>query len=246
MSGDGFGGEVEGLHAVAEAVASGRVRRLTVETGRLRHDDYRRLVAKAEAAGATVTRVDDARPLAVTEAPQGVVARCRPIPYIDLADAVGLAQPAALLVLDHLEDTRNLGALARSARASGVPVIVVPERRSAPVGATAFKSAAGALEHVAVCRVGSVADAMARLRKEDVWLVGLVTGAPRSILGLELLAEPVAMVLGGEGGGISRLVSERLDVTARIPMRPGVDSLNASVAGAVAMFEVARMRRWIS
>ncbi|MBA2337574.1 MAG: 23S rRNA (guanosine(2251)-2'-O)-methyltransferase RlmB, partial [Acidimicrobiia bacterium] len=70
--------------------------------------------------------------------------------------------------------------------------------------------------------------------------------APRSILGLELLAEPVAIVLGAEGEGISRLVSERLDVTARIPMRPGVDSLNASVAGAVAMFEVARMRRWIS
>jgi len=246
MSGDGYGADVEGFHAVSEAVAAGRVRRLTVESARLHHDDYQRLVAAAEAGGAVITRVEDTRPLAATGAPQGVVATCRPLAYLDLEDAVGLADPAVLLVLDHLQDPRNIGALARSARATGVPVMATPGRRAAPIGATAFKAAAGALEHVAVAQVGSVADALVRLRSAGVWLVGLDGAAERSILGLDLLTEPVAIVLGAEGEGISRLVADRLDVAARIPMQPGVESLNASVAGAIAMFEMARIRGWIS
>ncbi len=242
----GYGADVEGFHAVAAAVGAGRVRRLTVETSRLRHGDYRRLVEAADALGASIVRVDDARPLAATGAPQGVVASCRPIGYLDLADAVSLADPTALLVLDHLQDPRNLGALARTAHAAGVPAIVTSLRRSAPVGATAFKAAAGALEHVAVASVSSVGDAVARLREAGVWTVGLDGTAEDSLFGLGLLAEPVAIVLGAEGEGLSRLVGERLDAVVRIPMRPGVESLNAAVAGAVAMFEMARSRGWIS
>ena len=245
-AGSGYGAEVEGFHAVAAAVAAGRVLPLTVESSRLRHGDYRKLVDDAEATGATVRRVDDTRPLAVTGAPQGVVATCTPIPYLDLAEAVPMADPTVLLVLDHLQDPRNLGALARAALAAGVPAIATPVRRAAPVGATAFKAAAGALEHVAVAGVNSVGDALARLRKAGVWTVGLDASAERSIFQLDLLTEPVAIVLGAEGQGVSRLVTERLDVTARIPMRPGVESLNAAVAGAMVMFEMARMRGWIS
>ena len=242
----GYGAEVEGFHAVTAAVDAGRVRRLTVESSRLRHGDYRRLVETAEAGGASIVRVDDARPLAATGAPQGVVAACRPISFLDIADAVGLSAPTALLVLDHLQDPRNLGALARTAHAVGVPAIVTPLRRSAPIGATAFKAAAGALEHVAISLVNSVGDAVSRLRGAGVWTVGLDGTAERSVLGLDLLSEPVAIVLGAEGEGMSRLVGERLDLVARIPMRPGVESLNAAVAGAVAMFEMARIRGWIS
>ena len=246
MAAAGIGDRVEGFHAVAAALEARRVRTLVVESGRLRREEYRLLVERAEASGARVRQTDDVRDEAVTEAPQGVFADCEPISSPSLDDVIRLADPPALVVLDHLEDPRNLGAIARSAHAASVPALVVPERRSAPLGATAFKVAAGALEWVAVARVGSIPDAMARLRQRDVWLVGLDGTAERSLFGHELLGEPVALVLGGEGRGLSRLVGQRVDTTARIPMAGGVESLNVAVAGALAVFELARVRGWIS
>ncbi len=246
MAPAGIGDRVEGLHAVVAAQHAGRVRKLTIERQRLRHDAYVELFDAVRGSGATVAEVDDVRELAATSAPQGVVAECSPIPAWSLADVAELAEPAALLVVDRLQDPRNLGAIARSAWAAGVPGIVVAERRSAPIGATAFKAAAGALEHVAVAVVGSIADAVRQLKRSDIWTVGLVGDADTSLLGLDLLEEPVAIVLGAEGGGVSRLVRERLDHEVRIPMAAGVDSLNASIAASLAMYELARVRGWIS
>ena len=246
MASAGIGSEVEGFHAVAAAVAAGRVVALTVEAQRLRHDAYAGVVADAETAGAVVDVVDDVRPLAVTPTPQGVVARCRPLRTVPLEAAVSVHDPAALLVFDHLEDPRNLGAAVRSAVAAGVEVIVVPTRRSAPVGATAFKAAAGALERVALVTVSSIPDALRRLEKLAVWRVGLDGSGDRSLFGLDLLTEPVALVVGAEGSGLSRLSRERCDVVAAIPHRGPVDSLNASVAASLAVFEVARMRGWVT
>jgi 23S rRNA (guanosine2251-2'-O)-methyltransferase len=246
MAPAGIGAEVEGFHAVAAAVAAGRVVALTVEEQRLRHDAYGSVVADAEAAGAVVDIVDDVRPLAVTPTPQGVVARCRPLRTVSLEAAVRVHDPAALLVFDHLEDPRNLGAAVRSAVAAGVRVIVVPTRRSAPVGATAFKAAAGAFERVALVTVSSIPDALRRMEKLAVWRVGLDGSGDRSLFGLELLTEPVALVVGAEGSGLSRLSRERCDVVAAIPHRGPVDSLNASVAASLAVFEVARMRGWVT
>ncbi len=246
MAPAGIGDRVEGLHAVAAAVAAGRVVRLTVEQQRLRHDAYVDVVDNAAREGAEIRHVEDVRSAAATDAPQGVIAVCRPLPPVTLDEAVAAAEPPALLVLDRVQDPRNLGAMARSALAAGIPAMVVPERRSAPVAATAFKAAAGALEHVKVVMVGSVADALRRLRKSDVWLVGLDGDAETSLLGLPLLSEPVALVIGAEGSGVSRLAGELLDQTVRIPMVGAIESLNASVAASLAMFELARCRGWIS
>lgn len=246
MAPAGIGDKVEGLHAVEAAVDAGRVRRLTIEQQRLRHERYAALAEAARVSGVVVVEVPDARDESLTSAPQGVIAACTPIPAKTLDDVVGLAEPPALLVLDKLQDPRNLGAIARSAMAAGIPAIVVPERRSAPVGATAFKAAAGALEHVAVAVVGSVADALRRLRKRGVWLVGLDSDADQSLLGLELLTEPVAIVIGAEGGGVSRLAGDLLDQSVKIPMVGELESLNASVAASLAAFELARVRGWIS
>ncbi len=246
MASAGIGDRVEGLHAVAAAVAAGRVIVLTVESQRLRHDAYQRMVHEAERAGVEIRRVGDVRDDAVTGAPQGVLATCRPIPSLTLDGAVAACDPAALLVLDRVQDPRNLGAMARSAVAAGIPALVVPERRSAPLGATAFKAAAGALERVGVAMVGSVADALRRLRKAGVWLIGLDGKAETSLLGLPLLTEPVALVIGAEGTGVSRLAGELLDQTVRVPMVGQIESLNASVAASLAMFELARVRGWIS
>ncbi len=140
-------------------------------------------------------------------------------------------------------DPHNVGAIARSAAAAGATGLVVPVRRAAPLGATAFKAAAGALERLPVCLESSTADAVLRLRKLGVWNVGLSAAGDQSVFGLELLSEPVAIVVGAEGKGLSRLTAERLDVHARIPMVAGNESLNASVAAALAVYEIARMRR---
>ena len=119
---------------------------------------------------------------------------------------------------------------------------MVPEHRSAPLEATAFKAAAGALEHLAVVMVSSIANAVDALKRLEVWTVGLDSGGDRSLFGLDLLAGPVAVVVGAEGAGLSRLVAERVDLIAAIPIRPPVESLNASVAAALAAYEIARTR----
>ena len=246
MAPAGIGDSLEGIHAVAAAIAAGRVRQMWVERQRLRHVDVEQLVAAARGRGVTVDLVDDVRPEAATSAPQGVVARATPIPLLSLSEAADIGDPAAVLVLDHLEDPRNVGAIARSALAAGVRAMVVSGRRAAPVGPTAFKTAAGALEHVGVAVVSSVAEAISRLRKHGLWIVGLDGTAEKSLFGCELLTDPVAIVVGAEGAGLSQLVGDRLDAAVRIPLAHQVESLNASVAASLAMFELARVRGWIS
>jgi 23S rRNA (guanosine2251-2'-O)-methyltransferase len=242
MASAGIGDSLEGFHAVRAALDAGRVTSLIVESSRLRRDEYDRLVKDAAGAGIDVRHVDDVRDLASTGAPQGLVATARPLPRVSLDAAVAASDPPALLVLDHLEDPRNVGAIARSMLAAGVRALVIPERRSAPLGATAFKAAAGAFEKLAVTRVKSTADAMRRLRKHGVWLVGLDAAGERSLFGCDLLMEPVAIVVGAEGKGVSRLAGDLLDLTVSIPIESDVESLNASVAASLAVFEVSRMR----
>lgn len=240
MARPGIGNSVEGIHAVTAALAAGRVEHLTVERGRL--DSLAGLVAEARRRGIAIETVADVRAAAATEAPQGVVARCRPIAPASLEAAVAATTPAALLVLDHLEDPRNVGAVARSAVAAGIGALVIPEHRAAPLEATAFKAAAGALEHLPVVIASSIANVVDALKRLEVWTVGLDAGGSRSLFGLDLLAEPVAVVLGAEGAGLSRLVGERVDLVASIPIHGPVESLNASVAAALAVYEVARVR----
>ena len=242
MAPAGIGDSLEGMHAVAAALAAGRVRRMSVERQRLRHADVEQLVAAARGRGVAVDLVDDVRPEAATSAPQGVVARATPIPLLSLNEAADVGDPAAVLVLDHLEDPRNVGAIARSALAAGVRAMVVSGRRAAPVGPTAFKTAAGALEHVGVAMVSSVADAISRLRKRGLWIVGLDGTADKSLFGCELLTDPVAIVVGAEGAGLSQLVGDRLDAALRIPLADQVESLIAWVAASLAVFELTRLR----
>jgi 23S rRNA (guanosine2251-2'-O)-methyltransferase len=238
----GIGDRVEGIHAVAAAIAAGRVHTLHVEGARLGHDDVAALIDAARRCGATVEVEDDVRPMASTGAPQGVVAQAHPIAPSTLDDAVVLADPPLIVVLDHLEDPRNVGAIARSALAAGVPALVVPTRRAAPLGPTAFKAAAGALEQISVVPVSSIPDTLRRLSQLGLWTVGLAGGAATSLWDFDLLSQPVALVVGGEGRGLHRLVAQRCDALVRIPMEGATESLNASVAAALAMFEVARVR----
>lgn len=236
MAPAGIGNRVEGVHAVAAALAAGRVRHLTIERGRQLPG------LRAAAAGIPISEVDDVRPVAETTAPQGVVADCEPLSPHGLRNLVSLSQTASLVVLDHVEDPHNLGAVARSALAASATGLVVAARRAAPFGAAAFKAAAGALEVLPVAVVNSVADAVGRLEQLGVWTVGLDAAAEESLFGCPLFSESVAVVIGGEGRGLSRLVRDRVSKLVSIPMDPGVQSLNASVSAALAMFEVRRVR----
>jgi 23S rRNA (guanosine2251-2'-O)-methyltransferase len=242
MASAGIGDSLEGFHAVRAAVDAGRVTSILIEAGRAGREPYQRLSADAAAAGATVRQMDDIRGHATTGAPQGVVATARRIPFVPLDEAVAATDPPALLILDHIEDPRNVGAIARSMAASGVNALVVPERRSAPLGPTAFKVAAGAFENLVVVQAKSTADVMRRLRKMGVWLVGLDAGGDRSLFGCDLLEEPVALVVGAEGKGLSKLASDLTDAIVSIPIQPRVESLNVSVAASLALFEVSRIR----
>jgi len=234
----GYGNRVEGLHAVAAAAAAGRVRKLWVEKRRIDRSEVRSIL---DLVGETQTFVvADVRFLAETEAPQGVIAECAPIMPTPIDD---LALPqAAVVVLDHVEDPHNVGAIARSALAAGMTGLVMSSKRAAPLSASAFKAAAGALEKLPVSMVGSIPEALNRLKDGGVWVVGLEAGSDSALFGLEILTEPVAIVVGAEGSGLSVLTAKRCDVLASIPMAAGSESLNASVSAALACFEVMRVR----
>lgn len=238
----GIGDRVEGIHAVAAALRAGRVTGLKIEKGRADSAELTEILASAREHRIPVDMVDDVRVLATTSAPQGVVAMARPVPTYALRDLVDTASVPVLIVLDHAEDPRNVGAIARSAMAAGVGGMVVSSRRSAPLGATAFKAAAGALERLPVAVVPSIADAVKQLRDLGLWVVALDGAAEESFFDLRILDDPIAVVIGAEGKGVGRLVAERADVVAKLPMAEGVESLNASVAAAIAMFEVGRAR----
>lgn len=237
MAAAGYGDRVEGVHAVTAALESGRVRTLYVERGR-----RDRLAVVLEAVDPKrIKVVDDVRSLAETSAPQGLVAHCDPIQPVTL-EALA-REGAAVLVLDHIEDPHNVGASARSARAAGLTGMVVSARRAAPLSAATFKAAAGALEHLPVAVVNSIPEALSRLKKDGVWVVGLDASGDQDVFGLGLLTEPVAVVVGAEGVGLAELTRKRCDVVARIPMATETESLNASVSAALASFEIMRVRK---
>ena len=238
MAPAGYGNRVEGLHAVAAAAAAGRVRELVIERGRRKRPAVSAIIDQV--GSSHVSFVDDVRDQATTDTPQGIFADCDPIAPMSLESLAG--DNAALLVLDHLEDPHNVGAMARSAVAAGVTGMVVSSRRSAPLSAAAFKAAAGALETLPVAVVGSIPDALKRLKTMGVWTVGLDQDGDQSLFGLQLLTEPVAVVIGAEGQGLSHLASQRCDVIVSIPMVGFSESLNASVSGALAAFEIMRVR----
>ncbi len=238
MAPAGYGSRVEGLHAVAAAAAAGRVVKLWVEERRRGRAEISAIVEIVGAAD--VKTVPDVRRMAETEAPQGVIADCTPIMPVPIDVLAG--PTAAIVVLDHIEDPQNAGAIARSAVAAGMTGMVLSSRRQAPLSAAAFKAAAGALERLPVAVVGSIPEALSHLKTMGVWTVGLDAGSEESLFGLDLLTEPVAIVVGAEGAGLSVLTAKRCEILVSIPMTSGTESLNASVSAALACFEVMRAR----
>jgi 23S rRNA (guanosine2251-2'-O)-methyltransferase len=147
-----------------------------------------------------------------------------------------------LLVLDGITDPHNLGALLRSAECAGATGVVLPRHRSAHLSPTVAKVAAGAIEYLPMALVAGIPTALQRLSALGVWSVGLVGEAKQSFYDLDLGSQPVALVLGSEGTGLAPLTRKRCDTLASIPQHGSLSSLNVSVAGAIACFDVARQR----
>jgi 23S rRNA (guanosine2251-2'-O)-methyltransferase len=240
--------QIEGRNPVREALRSGRaIRRLLVAEGS-GGGPMAEIVRTARLAGIRVDRVPrqmlDER--AQTRSHQGVIAEAEGFVYRSWREALELAhsrdEKPLLLAVDGITDPGNLGSLLRSAEAAGSHGVLVSRRRAAPVTPVVEKASAGALEHLILDRVPNLGAALADLRSEGVWTVGLDADSKTSIWECELLTEPVVLVVGAEGKGLGRLVSERSDALVSIPLGGKVGSLNAAVAGALALFETRRRR----
>ena len=178
---------------------------------------------------------------------QGVAIKVPPYEYADVDDLLDAAEssgrPPLVVALDGVTDPRNLGAVLRSAGAFGAHGVLVPERRAAGVTASAWKVSAGAAARVPVARATNLVRALGELKKAGCFVVGLDAGGDTAIGDLQLATEPLVVVAGSEGKGLSRLVREACDVVASIPIGSDTESLNAAVATGISLYEVARLRR---
>ena len=208
-------------------------------------DDIRELANDARVQVLDVAR-KKLEQTARSEAPQGVIAFANALPESDFDELLKTKNGVKpfLVALDGVTDPGNLGALLRCCDGAGVTGVVLPKHRSVHVTPTAAKAAAGAIEHLDIAVVGGLPNAMAAMKKAGVWTVGLDDDADRSLFDIAGFAtDPVCLVLGAEGKGISRLVRERCDVVVSIPMEGQLSSLNVSAAGALATYEVLRARQ---
>jgi 23S rRNA (guanosine2251-2'-O)-methyltransferase len=177
---------------------------------------------------------------------QGVVAVVGTKQYVEVDDILASArqrgEPPFLLVLDEIEDPQNLGALIRTADCAGVHGVIIPKHHAASVNQTVAKTSAGASEHLPVAKVTNIANTLQELKQLNIWIVGTDAHAEKIYTELDYTT-PIALVIGNEGKGIRQLVRERCDFVVKIPVFGKVESLNASVAGALIMYEVTRSRR---
>lgn len=174
---------------------------------------------------------------------QGVVALVTGYEYSSLDEILKFAQNKGespfLVVLDGIEDTHNLGAIVRTAESAGVHGIIIPKRRSAMVNQTVYKSSAGAVEHIKIAQVTNISQTIDNLKKAGIWFYGADADAEEAYYNTKLTG-PIALLIGNEGKGISRIVKEKCDFLVRIPMKGEIGSLNASNAASILIYEVVR------
>ena len=242
----GLGGEqVEGRRAVEELLSARRrrVRDVWLVQGADPSPTLERIVQLATSARVPVRWVGRAQidREAFTDAHQGVLAHAEELGEADL-DRLAADPKAFLVVLEGVTDPHNVGAVMRSAECAGATGVVLARHRSVGVTPTVAKAAAGAIEHLPVATVPGIPGALQILARAGVWTVGLDVSAPASLFTLDLADQPIALVLGAEGQGLTRLARARCDVLVSIPRHGALGSLNVSAAAAVASFEVARRR----
>jgi len=239
---------IEGRNAVLEAIRAGvEIDKVFIAKGET-DASLRHIASVARAAGAAVVDADRRKldSMSVTHAHQGVIALAAYASYVSISDIIELAREKGeelLVVLcDEISDPHNLGAIIRTCEASGAHGVIIPKRRSAGLSATVAKASSGAVYHTAIARVTNMTAAINELKKEGVWVFGASVSGTTPLWEADL-KRPTAIVIGSEGAGISRLVSENCDYHVSIPMSGKIKSLNASVSAAILMYEAVRQRQ---
>ncbi|MFC4601551.1 23S rRNA (guanosine(2251)-2'-O)-methyltransferase RlmB [Cohnella hongkongensis] len=238
---------VVGKHPVLEALRAGRSINKIFVYAQAQRSLVQPILEEAKSRGIVVQQVDRSKldRLVPDMQHQGVVAQAAAVAYADvdglLARAAERGEAPLLVLLDEIEDPHNLGSILRTADCTGVHGVIVPKRRSAGLTAVVAKTSAGAVEYVPVARVANLVQTMEKLKEAGLWIAGADAGAPESFYGTNLTG-PLAIVIGNEGQGLSRLVKERCDFILSLPMVGRINSLNASVAAGVLLYEVVRQR----
>lgn len=238
---------VAGRNAVMEALKGSRsVNKLMIANGST-EGSIKEIIAVAKEKGVNIQYWDRSKLDSIARGirHQGVLAQVAPVQYAELEDILQVAkdrnEPPFIVLLDELEDPHNLGAILRTADAAGVHGVLIPKHRSCPLSATVAKTSAGAVEHVPVARVGNLVQIIKKLKQEGLWV------AAADMDGKDYydtdLTGPLLLIIGSEGQGVGRLVKEQCDFVVRIPMVGKINSLNASVAGSILMYEAMKQRR---
>ncbi len=238
---------IEGRNAVTEALRAGRtLNKVFVASGDT-DAGLRRLAAQARDAGAVVVETDRRKldQMSATGAHQGIIARAAVKEYSTVEEILAYArekgEPPLVVICDEVSDDHNLGAVIRTAECVGAHGVIIPKRRSASLNAVVAKTSAGAVEYMRVARVANLASAIRELKDAGVWIYGTAADGVSGLWETDLTG-PVALVIGSEGEGMRRIVSESCDFGISIPMRGKISSLNASASAAIVLYEAMRQR----
>ncbi|TFE23855.1 23S rRNA (guanosine(2251)-2'-O)-methyltransferase RlmB [Cohnella luojiensis] len=237
-----------GKHPILEALKAGRAINKIFMSNQAQRHLVQPIMEEAKARGIVVQQVDKSKldRLVPDLQHQGVVAQAAAVAYAEvdelLARAAQRGEAPLIVLLDEVEDPHNLGSVLRTADCTGVHGVIVPKRRSAGLTAVVAKTSAGAVEYVPVARVSNLVQTMEKLKEGGLWIAGADAGAKEGFYETNLTG-PLAIVIGNEGQGLSRLVRERCDFILSLPMVGQINSLNASVAAGVILYEVVRQRQ---
>ena len=247
MEKEEYNDQVEGRNAVLELLESGRdINKILVANGE-KHGSIHKILAIAKERKIIVTEIEKNKlnQIAQTSNNQGVIAIVPPYDYCEVEDILDEAkrknEKPFILILDGIEDPHNLGSIIRTAETAGVHGIIIPKRRAASVNSTVSKVSAGAVEYMKIARVNNINETIRYLKEQDIWICGTDMDTD-TIYTKQDYKMPIAIVIGSEGFGMSRLVKENCDFLVKIPMKGRITSLNASVSAGIIMYEVVKNR----
>ncbi|MFR8104226.1 MAG: 23S rRNA (guanosine(2251)-2'-O)-methyltransferase RlmB [Clostridia bacterium] len=239
--------QVEGRNAVLELLESGKdINKILIAKGE-KHGSIYKIIAIAKERKVITVEVEKAKlnQMSRTENNQGVIAIVPPYSYCEVEDILKEAKEKQedpfILLLDGIEDPHNLGSMIRTAETAGVHGIIIPKRRAASVNSTVNKVSTGAVEHMKIARVNNLKDVIRYLKEQGIWICGTDMDTDTYYYNQDLKG-PLAIVVGSEGFGMSRLVKENCDFLVKIPMKGKITSLNASVSAGIVLYEVVRQR----
>ena len=242
-----YNDQVEGRNSVLELLESGKdINKIYIAKGE-KHGSISQIIAKAKQNKVVISEIERGKlnSMAQTENCQGVIAIVPPFDYCEVDDILNEAksknEKAFILILDGIEDPHNMGSIIRTAETAGVHGIIIPKRRSVSVNSTVNKTSAGATNFMKIARVNNLNDTIDYLKEHDVWIYGTDMNTEKMYYDEDLTGN-IAIVIGSEGFGMSRLVKEKCDFLIKIPMKGKITSLNASVSAGIVMYEAVKQR----